>query len=429
MDLLAAARGGDRAALGQLLTRVEGGAHVPGMVLRENPLRLVGITGPPGVGKSSLIARLAAARSDAGERIGIVAIDPTSPFSGGALLGDRIRMEGIAEREGIFIRSLASRGETGGLAPAALRCAEALAAAGYAEVFLETVGSGQTEVEISRIAQTRVVVLSPGTGDGIQALKAGLLEIADIFVVNKDDEPGADAAAAALELAVRESAWKAPILRASAREGRGIVEILAALARHAEHLARSGEGERRLAERRRFAFRSSLLCARSEALARSRAVRAAEEAVASGEADPYEAARRLSHATFGHAALASKYPAKLAEVLTEGLGLAAGETEEVPSEGVRVRFFPLAEGQIEVLEPLSPENAIARYIEKRGGGIHHLTIEVSDFDATLARLRARGVKLAGEPRAGAQGRRVLFIHPEATGGILIEVISISAPGA
>lgn len=426
-DLLEKARLGDRAALGRFLSMIENDPAVLGALPMPAPgaFRLVGVTGPPGVGKSTLIARLALARAEAGGRVGVVAIDPTSPFSGGAFLGDRIRMNDLAEDDRIFIRSLASRGETGGLAPAALRVAEGLALAGYEEVFLETIGAGQSEVEIAQVADTRVVVVSAGSGDSIQAIKAGLLEIADVFVVNKDDEPGGDAAAAALSLAVRETGWKAPIVRASARAGRGIDEVLAALEAHRLHLSESGEGETRLASRRRFAFRGALRRLREAALAASPAVRDAEEAAVEGRVDPYAAAAAIARARFGHAALAPKDPEALARVLVDGLRLAEGATEDVPAEGVRVRFFRLAEGQLELLEPLggkeSSENPIERFIAKKGGGIHHIAIEVADFDETLARVRKQGIELAGEVRNGAEGKRVFFLHPKSTGGVLIEV--------
>ncbi|HOL70942.1 MAG TPA: methylmalonyl Co-A mutase-associated GTPase MeaB [Bryobacteraceae bacterium] len=199
---------------------------------------LVGITGPPGAGKSTLVDQLAKALRRENRQVGILAVDPTSPYSGGAILGDRIRMQQHHADPGVFIRSMASRGSLGGIAPATLDLALLLDAAGKDVVLIETVGVGQDEVEVARLADVTIVVLVPGMGDDVQAIKAGIMEIADIFVINKADRPGAGAlereTQALVEMAGQNGNWRPPVLKAVATEGRGIGEILDAVRKFQE---------------------------------------------------------------------------------------------------------------------------------------------------------------------------------------------------
>ena len=239
--------------------------------------RRVGFTGPPGAGKSSLVAALTRAYRDRGDEVGVVAVDPTSPFSGGALLGDRIRMNDLATDPGIFIRSMATRGSVGGLATTTTEVLDLMDAFGFRGVLVETVGVGQTELEITRAADTVVVILVPESGDAIQAMKAGLMEIADIFVVNKADRPGAERLEKDLKLAIhlREgealrdvpahhgvdlrrlgttvsnedsgskgkapAAWEIPVLQTVAQNGKGVPELLEGIERHRAFLEETGE--------------------------------------------------------------------------------------------------------------------------------------------------------------------------------------------
>jgi LAO/AO transport system kinase len=223
----------------------------------------VGITGPPGAGKSSLVQRLAQHWRAEGQRVGIVAVDPSSPFTGGAILGDRIRMAEIYTDPGVFIRSMATRGALGGLARATSDAVDVLDAAGFDVVVIETVGVGQDEVDIVRAAETTAVVLPPGLGDDIQAIKAGILEIADVFVVNKADREGAARTEAELgmmlDLTPRlASAWRPPIVRTVAPAAKGIAETAAALASHAAFHRESGDGARRAERRARARLRAIL---------------------------------------------------------------------------------------------------------------------------------------------------------------------------
>ncbi|OOK70693.1 LAO/AO transport system ATPase [Mycobacterium kansasii] len=230
-DLIARARNGSPRATGRLLSLVEGERRDEVLAAIDpapvSEIRVVGITGPPGAGKSTTIAALVGAYRERGRRVGVLAVDPSSPFSGGALLGDRIRMTAHIDDSDVLIRSVASRGHLGGLAaavPAAIRLLQAIC---YDEVLLETVGVGQSEIEIAAIADPTVVILNPGTGDAVQAAKAGLLEVADIVVVNKADRDGAEQTVRDLR-----AETDVPIVKLAAARGDGVAELVAAIDAH-----------------------------------------------------------------------------------------------------------------------------------------------------------------------------------------------------
>lgn len=271
MSLVESALSGDRLSLTRLLTQVEndtpdGRLALAALFPRTGQAHLIGVTGAPGTGKSSLVNRLALHYRTQGKRVAVVAVDPSSPFTGGAVLGDRVRMRDLAGDPGVFIRSMASRGSLGGLARATAALVQVFDAVGFEIVMIETVGAGQSEVDIARLAHTTLVVEAPGLGDDIQAIKAGILEIADILAVNKADRPGVEntlkALQSALELAhpVRHvfrhhgklevveapnapvyNSWIPPIQKTVATTGEGIPELAAEIARHAEHLRQSGD--------------------------------------------------------------------------------------------------------------------------------------------------------------------------------------------
>ena len=260
---------GDKAALARLISWAENGdarfaATLRGVAKRSAPCWRTGITGPPGAGKSTLVNELAKELRKLARTVGILAVDPSSPFSGGALLGDRIRMEERTTDAGVFIRSMASRGAHGGIARAAVDACDAIEAAGYGEVLLETVGVGQAEYDVVGAADTVLVVLCPGAGDGIQAMKAGILEVADVLVVNKSDLPGADRMVVDLEEAVHIRAtggardpagWEAPVVPCSAGTGKDVDEVVRQIEKHrawlaGERLARA-RAEKRLRHVRR----------------------------------------------------------------------------------------------------------------------------------------------------------------------------------
>jgi LAO/AO transport system kinase len=309
--LLGLAQQNDRVALARLVSLVERGGE-PGLEVARLSYRApvpytVGLTGAPGAGKSTLTDRLITlVRSGWPEpspepidQVGVLAIDPTSPFSGGAILGDRVRMQQHALDPTVFIRSMATRGHLGGLALAVPDAVRVLGAAGLRVVIVETVGVGQMEVEVASAADTTVVVVTPGWGDSMQANKAGLLEVADLFVINKADRPGAREARRDLEQMLDLSSlglWRPPIIDTVAATGEGLEELWNQIARHRSHLRSTGILEQRRADRLGHELRRVLL-ARSalaiDELASSEEFASAVKALAAGELDPYQAADRL----------------------------------------------------------------------------------------------------------------------------------------
>ncbi len=312
LDLVERMLQGDQLALARLITLVENGSSLVPEIMRQTYPKTgraysVGLTGPPGAGKSSLADRLTGLMRREGASVGIVAIDPSSPYSGGAVLGDRIRMQGHALDQDVFIRSMATRGNLGGLARATSEVVKLLDAFGKAWILIESVGVGQTELQIATTADTTIVILTPESGDTIQMLKAGLLEVADIFVVNKADRPGADVLTSELTLTVhlhRDGTkasdapdWEVPVIATKAHEGEGASALFEAIRRHRAALVESGALERRRTTRRRREFEEMVVQEiRDLVLQRverdQRLARVVEE-VATGRLDPYSAVAEL----------------------------------------------------------------------------------------------------------------------------------------
>ena len=378
-------REGDARALARAATGIENRAPEALALLDElaayaGNARVVGITGPPGAGKSTLVDAMAAALRAQNKTVAILAVDPTSRLTGGAILGDRIRMQQHHADPGIFIRSMATRGTAGGLARATADLARLMDAAGRDYVLIETVGVGQDEIEIAGLAQVTIVVLVPGMGDDIQTIKAGIMEIADIFAINKSDLPGAPRVERELQAMLSLAEGRHPVIvRTVASEGKGIGALLDAVKERA-----------------------------ADSTQHARPLRARPGAV-----------------TIDHLGVAVE-SLDQAAAFYESIGLAVEHRETVAAEKVRVALLPAGDSRIELLEAAGPDSPIAKFLEKRGPGLHHVALRVPDLEGAVARLRASGARLLNEPRRGAGGHLYVFVHPASAGGVLIELIQESA---
>jgi LAO/AO transport system kinase len=302
-ELVERARSGDARAVARLISLVEDASPLlrevmAGLAPYTGRAQIVGITGSPGVGKSTSTSALVTALRKAGKRVGVLAVDPSSPFSGGALLGDRIRMQDHALDKDVYIRSMASRGHLGGLSWTTPQALRVLDAAGCDVVLVETVGVGQSEVEIAGLADTTLVLLAPGMGDGVQAAKAGILEIGDVYVVNKADRDGAEQVRRELRTMISladkpEGSWKPPIVLTVAQVGQGVDELVEAIDSHRAWMEASGELDRRRVRRARDEIEAIAVTALRERWGdvhgRSELDELAEQ-VAAGKSDPYRAA-------------------------------------------------------------------------------------------------------------------------------------------
>jgi LAO/AO transport system kinase len=378
-------RAGDVRALARAVSLVEDGG--PGAtelvaICRQlgQAALCIGVTGSPGAGKSTLVEHMVQWLRERGDKVGVIAIDPSSPYTGGALLGDRIRMQGIADDDGVYVRSMASRGVMGGLARAVGDVCDVMAASGRDTIVIETVGVGQDEVDVARLADVTVLVLVPGMGDDVQSMKAGVMEVADVFVVNKSDRGGAEHVAAEIVamqgLTAARDGWVPPVVRTVATTGEGVAELM--------------EAVRRCAEAKRGTHRN-------------------ESVKASG--------LRLDHLGVAVKSIAA------AKGFYELLGMVVAHEETVELEQVRTAMLPLGESRIELLEPTAENSVIGRFLAKRGGGLHHIAVHVEAIDAMFARLKEDGVRLASdEVRVGAGGHRYFFVHPASNGGVLLEIV-------
>jgi LAO/AO transport system kinase len=363
---------GDTRALARAATAVEnrdpGVAQLLGDLGSKQAL-VLGVTGPPGAGKSTLVDRLAAAFRILHKTVAIIAVDPSSAVTGGALLGDRIRMQSHHADPGIFIRSMATRGSLGGLADATAGLVRLFSAAGWDVVIVETVGVGQAEVAVAQLAGITLVVLVPGMGDDVQASKAGIMEIADIFVINKADHPGVAQMEREIQNLLSLGHRATPIVRTVATDGTGIDDLMAAI----------------------------------------------------GKCSP----NKLQHVPqlhIDHLGIAVKSIDAALGFYTGQLGMEVALRETVAQEKVRVAMLPAGGPRLELLEPTEPDSVIGRYLEKRGEGLHHVALRVPDLAVAVQRLKAGGARILNEPQRGAGGHEYCFVHPSSTGGVLLELI-------
>lgn len=364
-ELVAKILEGDRRAVARACSLVEAGQALPG--LHGGHAFVVGVTGPPGAGKSTFTDVLIAEVRREGLKVAVVAVDPSSMKTGGALLGDRIRMQRHHEDTGVFIRSMATRGVMGGLAPTTRGLVKVFDAAGFDVVIVETVGVGQDEIEVARMAHVVTLLLVPGQGDEIQAIKAGIMEIADLFVINKSDLAGAEKLYRKIEAEVH---GEKPILKAVASAGTGIGEVWSCL----KGLPR----REAVAEAERFAI--------------------------------------------DHLGVAVQNIDEVLRFYQGALGMGHATRETVVGEKVHVAMLQAGESRIELLEAMDETSTIAKFIAKRGPGIHHVAMRVRDLGAAVGRIVREGGRVLNEPKIGAGGHKYVFVHPATTGGVLLELI-------
>lgn len=451
-DLIDKLLRGETRAIARAISAVENGDQhaaelMKGVFPKTGNALIIGITGAPGAGKSSLVDKLALHYKNNGDRVGIICVDPSSPFSGGAILGDRIRMATLGLDKNVFIRSMATRGNLGGLSRATVDAVAILDAAGFDKVIVETVGVGQDEVEIVKTADVSVVVLVPGMGDDIQAIKAGIMEIGDVFVINKADREGVLRTQKELEsllsLAHRPDFWDPPIVKTIATENKGIEDLSTAIE---SYRAFQNQGDATLTRKQAIArWRlMELLQARllSDVLSRNgteEKLQELAEQVAAKKTDLYSAVEELvgravspssrtnSPRYINHLGIATQSIDEALKFWADALGLENVHTETVEDQKVRIAMLPIGESRIELLEPTGDDSPISKFLEKRGGGIHHIAVEVDDIEAALAKLKAKGVRLIDEsPRIGAENCLVAFVHPSSANGVLLELVQTNS---
>jgi len=442
--LIGQLRSGDSRSLARAISTVEN--RDPGwsdllkaLFPHTGHARIIGLTGAPGAGKSTLVDQLARHYRKDNRTVGIIAVDPTSPYTGGAILGDRIRMQEHFADPGIYIRSMATRGSLGGLTRSTADVAMVLDASGRDLVLIETVGVGQDEVDIVRLADITVVILVPGMGDDVQTIKAGIMEIADIFVINKSDYQGADRVEreirALQSLAIRADHWTPPIVKTVASDGTGTGELAAAISAYETYLQKEDlvlkhkiqNWQERLVEM----LRDAILEMARDQIGDGNLSRYAAE-IAERKRDPYTLVEEIigklekdlggTDVTIDHLGIAVKSLAA-AKSFYEKLGLSISAEETVEAEQVRLVMMPVGGSRLELLEPTSGESPIAKFLSKRGEGLHHVSLQVPELTAVVEKLKKDGVRLvSNEIKVGAGGHRYVFVHPSSAGGVLLELV-------
>jgi len=423
-ELLERARNWDKLAIAKLITMAEEGVE-PQLDVRRRS-HVIGITGPPGSGKSTLIYTMAR-KIPRDKRVAILTIDPSSPFTGGSFMGNRIRMQELTSKPNIYIRSMATRGIRGGLNYATVAAINILEYAGADYIFLETVGAGQSDTDVKYVADTILVLVPPLSGDEIQALKSGLMEIGDIYVVSKSDNPASEStyrdlmAMVDMVREIKGETWRPTVLKVSGLYGYGVDELLKVIDDRFGELMKNGRLDNTLRSRRTLEMRLYAYDLLEKSLNEAKDL---ESKVINGELSPRDAARRLLNyydkPRLDHVAVAIKNIDEAARKFRE-LGLRVSDPIVVEEQGVKVVMVMLSNTKIELLEPLGPETTVAKFIEKRGEGIHHIAIEVDDINKFINIAKNAGLTITSEPSRGAEGI-VTFIHPKSLHGILLELV-------
>lgn len=423
-ELLERARNWDKLAIAKLITMAEEGVE-PQLDVRRRS-HVIGITGPPGSGKSTLIYTMAR-KIPQDKRVAILTIDPSSPFTGGSFMGNRIRMQELTSKPNIYIRSMATRGIRGGLNYATVAAINILEYAGADYIFLETVGAGQSDTDVKYVADTILVLVPPLSGDEIQALKSGLMEIGDIYVVSKSDNPASEStyrdlmAMVDMVREIKGETWRPTVLKVSGLYGYGVDELLKVIDDRFGELMKNGRLDNTLRSRRTLEMRLYAYDLLEKSLNEAKDL---ESKVINGELSPRDAARRLLNyydkPRLDHVAVAIKNIDEAARKFRE-LGLRVSDPIVVEEQGVKVVMVMLGNTKIELLEPLGPETTVAKFIEKRGEGIHHIAIEVDDINKFINIAKNAGLTITSEPSRGAEGI-VTFIHPKSLHGILLELV-------
>jgi LAO/AO transport system kinase len=432
-QLFAALRGGETRALARAVSLVEDGAAEASALLAlcrealagrsrtgrsragrsrtgrtstgKTRAARIGVTGPAGAGKSTLVDALTRVLRRQGRRVGIVAVDPSSPFSGGAILGDRIRLTDLAGDAGVYMRSMATRGHLGGLASATddvLTVIEtAFPEGGEQNVLLiETTGVGQGEIEIVGLADVVAVVLVPGMGDSVQSLKAGVLEIASVYVLNKADADGMERLESeigemlALSHVLASDKALPTVLKTVATTGQGVSELLVALD----------------------------ACFAGDAVPRPL------KSQRQGSGDDARTALLSRGAVLDHLGIAVR-SLEASQGLYAALGVPVTGIEEVAHERVRVAMLDVGDSRIELLEATAEDSAVGKFLAKRGEGLHHIALRVGDLEATVVDLKEQNVRLVNERiQIGAGGHRYVFVHPSSANGVLLELVESNEGG-
>ncbi|WP_165974168.1 methylmalonyl-CoA epimerase [Marinitoga lauensis] len=361
--------------------------------------------------------------SNQGLKIGIIAVDPSSPFSGGAFLGDRIRMRNLSGKENIYIRSVASRGSVGGLCDSIYDIVDVMKSFGFDKIIIETVGAGQSEIEVIFVADTILLVLSPNTGDEIQMFKAGIMEIADAYVVNKMDLPEADKFVLQLKntLSLESETKSKIILPISAIRNENIKNIVNWIDNHFEEIKKTGEYEFRKKRRMKRRVRSSI-------------IRNIDGIIESSNFD-FENMIDLKekiikyicevdkNEKIDHIGIAVKSIEDALKLYNDLLGLEITGEEVLEDRGLKVAFIKAGDTRIELLEPLHENSEISGFLAKKGEGIHHIAYEVANVKDIISKSKELGLKpLSDEPKPGAHNTKVVFLHPKTTNGVLVELV-------